>query len=63
MIPASPEVTQLLVDWSNGDQAALDKLLPLVNAELRRLAGRYMRRENPGHTLQHPPWSTKPTCD
>ena len=31
------DVTQLLVDWSNGDQAALQKLLPLVNAELRRL--------------------------
>jgi len=42
----------LLVDWSNGDQAALDKLLPLVNAELRQLARRYMRRESPGHTLQ-----------
>jgi RNA polymerase sigma factor (TIGR02999 family) len=52
MIPASQDVTRLLVDWSNGDQAALDKLLPLVNAELRQLARRYMRRENPGHTLQ-----------
>jgi RNA polymerase sigma factor (TIGR02999 family) len=52
MIPGSQEVTQLLADWSNGDQAALDKLLPLVNSELRNLAGRYMRRENPGHTLQ-----------
>jgi RNA polymerase sigma-70 factor, ECF subfamily len=52
MIPASQDVSQLLVDWSNGDQAALDKLLPLVNAELRQLARRYMRRENPGHTLQ-----------
>jgi RNA polymerase sigma-70 factor, ECF subfamily len=49
---APQEVTQLLMDWSNGDQAALAKLLPLVNAELRRLAARYMRRENPGHTLQ-----------
>ncbi|MGE0129776.1 MAG: sigma-70 family RNA polymerase sigma factor [Blastocatellales bacterium] len=52
MIPAPQDLTQLLVDWSNGDQAALDKLLPLVNAELRRLANRYMRRESPGHTLQ-----------
>jgi RNA polymerase sigma-70 factor, ECF subfamily len=52
MIPASQEVTRLLVDWSNGDQAALDKLLPLVNDELRQLARRYMRRESPGHTLQ-----------
>jgi RNA polymerase sigma factor (TIGR02999 family) len=52
MITSQQEVTQLLVDWSNGDEAALDKLLPLVNAELRRLAARYMRREPPGHTLQ-----------
>src|SRR5262245_6005064 len=52
MIPASQDVTRLLVDWSNGEQAALDKLLPLVNDELRRLARRYMRRESPGHTLQ-----------
>src|SRR5262249_47606958 len=52
MIPASQDVTQLLVDWSNGDRAALEKLLPLVNAELRQLARRYMRREPPGHTLQ-----------
>jgi RNA polymerase sigma-70 factor (ECF subfamily) len=52
MIPASQDVSQLLADWSNGDQAALDKLLPLVNVELRQLARRYMRRENPGHTLQ-----------
>jgi RNA polymerase sigma-70 factor, ECF subfamily len=52
MTIASPEVTQLLVEWGNGDQTALDKLLPLVNAELRQLAKRYMRRESPGHTLQ-----------
>src|SRR5262245_26202197 len=52
MISASEDVTRLLVNWSNGDQAALDKLLPLVNGELRRLARRYMRREGPGHTLQ-----------
>ena len=52
MISTSQGVTQLLVDWSNGDQAALDKLLPLVNDELRPLARRYMRRERPGHTLQ-----------
>jgi len=50
--PSQKEVTQLLIDWSKGDQAALEKLLPLVEEELRRLAGRYMRRENPGHTLQ-----------
>jgi len=46
------ELTQLLIDWSKGDQAALDRLIPLVHAELRRMARRYMARENPGHTLQ-----------
>jgi RNA polymerase sigma factor (TIGR02999 family) len=46
------ELTQLLVDWSNGDTAALEKLLPLIDQELRRLAHRYMSRERAGHTLQ-----------
>lgn len=46
------EVTQLLLDWGNGDKAALDELVPVVYQELRRLAGYYMRRERPGHTLQ-----------
>ncbi len=46
------EVTQLLVDWSNGNQSALDRLAPLVDRELHRLAHHYMRRENAGHTLQ-----------
>jgi RNA polymerase sigma-70 factor (ECF subfamily) len=45
-------ITELLVDWSKGDQKALDKLMPLVYSELRRLAGNYLRRERPGHTLQ-----------
>jgi RNA polymerase sigma factor (TIGR02999 family) len=45
-------MTQLLVAWSEGDQSALERLLPLVNTELRRLAAHYMRRESPGHTLQ-----------
>jgi RNA polymerase sigma factor (TIGR02999 family) len=48
----SSEITGLLVDWGNGDQAALDQLLPLVESELRRLAHNYMRHENPDHTLQ-----------
>ena len=52
MNPSLPNVTQLLANWSNGDQAALDQLLPLVNDELRRLARHYLRRESPGHTLQ-----------
>ena len=46
------ELTQLLIDWSNGDKAALDQLVPLVQAELRRIARRHMARETPGHTLQ-----------
>ena len=46
------EVTGLLQAWSNGDQAALEKLMPLVYAELHRLAKRYMSRERAGHSLQ-----------
>jgi RNA polymerase sigma factor (TIGR02999 family) len=45
-------ITQLLIDWSNGDQAALEKLMPLVYDELRRLATNYLRRERASHTLQ-----------
>lgn len=47
-----PDVTQLLVNWSNGDRQALEQLTPLVYSELRRLASRYLRRERQGHTLQ-----------
>lgn len=47
-----PDITQLLVAWCDGDQTALDKLMPLVEKELRRIASNYMRRENPDHTLQ-----------
>lgn len=47
-----PEVTQLLADWGRGDRSALEKLLPLVHAELRRIAQRQMSHERPGHTLQ-----------
>jgi RNA polymerase sigma factor (TIGR02999 family) len=46
------EVTQLLIDWSRGDQAALYTLMPRVYEELRQIAHRYMRRESAGHTLQ-----------
>lgn len=46
------DITALLVDWSNGDRSALEKLLPLVERELHRLAHSYMRREDPDHTLQ-----------
>lgn len=48
----SHQVTELLIDWSNGDQSAFDKLMPLIDEELRRLAHRYMSRERAGHTLQ-----------
>ena len=46
------EITRLLLSWNDGDQMALDKLVPLVEAELRRLARTYMNRERAGHTLQ-----------
>src|SRR5216683_1126487 len=53
MAERSPhEVTRLLLDWSNGNRAALEKLMPLVDHELHRLAHHYMRNEKPGHTLQ-----------
>ena len=46
------QVTQLLLDWSEGDPEALNKLMPLVYQELKRMARYYMRRERAGHTLQ-----------
>ena len=50
---ASPRsATALLIDWSRGDTSALNRLLPLVYAELRRLAGRQLRRERVNHTLE-----------
>jgi RNA polymerase sigma-70 factor, ECF subfamily len=50
---ASPdEVTDLLAAWSAGDRQALDRLMPLVQEELHRLARRHLRGERPGHTLQ-----------
>jgi RNA polymerase sigma-70 factor, ECF subfamily len=52
MTPSPNEVTELLLDWNNGDQAALDKLMPVVYQELHRLAHLYMARERPEHTLQ-----------
>jgi RNA polymerase sigma factor (TIGR02999 family) len=51
--PHAPhEITELLVEWSGGNQEALDKLYPLVYDELHRLARRFMNREREGHTLQ-----------
>lgn len=52
MATNASEVTCLLVAWRQGDQAALDALIPLVHQELRRLAHRYMAGERQGHTLQ-----------
>jgi RNA polymerase sigma-70 factor (ECF subfamily) len=49
---ASHSVTQLLEQWNHGDREALDKLMPLIYEELRKMARRYMRQQNPGHTLQ-----------
>ena len=46
------EVTELLRSWRQGDAAALDRLIPLVHGELRRVARSHFRREPPGHTLQ-----------
>jgi RNA polymerase sigma factor (TIGR02999 family) len=50
--PASLQVTELLVAWGGGDRSALDRLVPLVHQELRRLARRQMGRERRGHMLQ-----------
>ena len=50
--PPPQDVTQLLLDWSKGNQGASDKLMPLVYDELRRVAQNYLRHERPDHTLQ-----------
>lgn len=49
--PASKDVTKLLEEWSKGDRAALEALMPLVYSELRRVAGSYLKHEKSGHTL------------
>ena len=51
-MPARSDATDLLVAWSNGDQSAFERLVPLVYREMRVLARRYMRHERPGHMLQ-----------
>lgn len=48
----SPQITKLLLQWREGKAEALDELVPLVHDELRRIARNFMRRQNPGHTLQ-----------
>lgn len=50
--PSAHEVTELLQAWSAGDREALERLTPIVQAELHRIAKRYISRERPGHTLQ-----------
>lgn len=50
--PSAHEVTELLQAWSGGDREALERLTPIVQAELHRIAKRYISKERPGHTLQ-----------
>jgi len=52
MVPPAHQITQLLHAWSEGDQGALDQLMPVVYGDLHRLAQRYMALERPDHTLQ-----------
>jgi RNA polymerase sigma factor (TIGR02999 family) len=50
---SKPNVTELLLEWQHGDRQALDRLMPLIYDELRRIAHRYVQREhNGGHTLE-----------
>ncbi len=51
-VPAGGDVTQLLQQWGGGDRDALERLMPLVYDELRRIAARYLSAEKPGHLLQ-----------
>jgi RNA polymerase sigma factor (TIGR02999 family) len=50
--PSPQDVTRLLTAWSDGDEGALEQLVPIIHTELHRLAKHYLRRERPGHTLQ-----------
>jgi RNA polymerase sigma factor (TIGR02999 family) len=75
MEPVAHRITQLLQSWSEGNEAALDQLMPLVYDDLHRLAQRHMAQERPNHTLQatalvhetylrlldsaHPSWQNK----
>lgn len=52
MASSTPDVTELLIAWNKGNQEALERLLPAVYDELRKLARSYLRRERPDHTLQ-----------
>ena len=50
--PPTPDITRLLVDWSEGRREALDQLMPAIHQELHKIAGSYLRRERADHTLQ-----------
>jgi RNA polymerase sigma factor (TIGR02999 family) len=52
MKESSPNITQMLLAWSSGDEQALDELIPIVHDELHRIAARHMKGERRGHTLQ-----------
>ena len=52
MTPSAQQVTQLLNEWGNGNRAALEELIPVVYAELHKMAKRYMDHQNTSHTLQ-----------
>lgn len=52
MTPSPKSITQLLIEWRDGDEQALEQLIPMVHQELRRMAHRYLRRERPGHSFQ-----------
>jgi RNA polymerase sigma factor (TIGR02999 family) len=52
MTPSPKPITELLIEWRDGDETALNRLMPLVYDELRRMASHYLRRERPEHTLQ-----------
>src|SRR5215204_5661680 len=52
MEKSSSNISELLIKWNEGDSEALDHLMPLVESELRRIAHRFMRRENAHHSLQ-----------
>ena len=56
---SAPRVTELLLHWQQGDQAAREQLISLMYGELRRVARNYLRRERPDHTLQSGAWFTK----
>jgi hypothetical protein len=49
-------ITELLLDWNKGSPEALEKLMPMVETELRRIAANYMKRERVGHSLETTHW-------